>query len=287
MLSTLLLLGLLLGLLGLRLLAAPTGEGIRIPLAAGPDGSAYVAAAGRGLVQLDSSGGARVLGALPTSSPRSLAFGLGFLLGADDGLFTSPDGRTWKRAAVPGRGFLAVAASGGRLAAAAWAGGLWLSDDAGAAWRRTELPAGFEEVTSISLGSLPGEPDLAGSLTGVAVSAGGAWLKGEGIGGRVTALDRGGGDGLVAGTWDGRLYTSSLGTDWARVRTYPAGIWAYSAQDRAAATTEGLETPAGRSLPGSEVTALAYSDGTLYAAVAGSGVLVRSADGGWRRALQL
>jgi len=136
--SALVLFALVCGVLALRLLAAPSGNGIRLALAPGPSGTAYLAAPGHGLLQLDVLGKSRRVGPLPTTSPRALATGSALILGADDGVFISYDGVRWAKAPIPGGHFLTVAAAGTRLAAASCAGGLAIGAvlDAGAGGRR-------------------------------------------------------------------------------------------------------------------------------------------------------
>ena len=269
--------------LAVRLLAAPTGAGIRFALAPGPGGTAYLADAGAGLLRLGQDGRSTTLGPLPTGSPRSLAVGTAMLLGADDGAFVSYDGVHWRRAPLPGGRFLAVAADGPRLAAASWGGGLWVSADAGGAWLKASLPA-QEEVTGISLG----RPDLASTLLGVLTSSdgGASWSAVAGLPARMTSVERGAGR-LYATAWRGELYASTDGAGWERAATRAAGIWTYSPAAGALATTDGLDVGGGTQLRGSEVTALAYGGGPLFAGVAGTGVLVSSAGGGWRTAFKL
>ena len=257
---------------GLRLLAAPSGDSIRAAVAPAPRGSAYQAS-GSELLLLDASGARHRVGPLPTSSPLALAAGSKLVLGAADGVFTSDNGAVWSRASVPGRHFLSVAASGDRLAAASWAGGLWLSDDAGTSWRRSPLPAGDLEVSSISLG----QPDLLATLLGLLESSdrGRTWTRVPGLPGRMTAVDRNGPD-LVAGAWRGQTYRSQ-GAGWEPLDSRRAGIWAVSASAGAEATTDGLYQHGVRILAGREVTALIVSGTTLFAFEAGGKVSILKA----------
>lgn len=257
--------------LGLRLLAAPGGDSIRAAVAPAPDGRAYEATAA-GVLNLVGPGAERsALGRLPTRSPLALAAGDVILLGAADGLFIRTSGGSWRRAPVPGRHFLAVAASGSRLAAASWAGKLWLSDDSGAGWRAATLPASATEVTAISLGS----PDAVGTLTGVLTSVDGgiSWTSAEGVPGRITALDRQG-SALLAAAWDGRLYGNRPGAPWSPEGVAPAGVWALSAPAGAVATIAGLQLAGINRLPGREVSGLVLSAGNLYAFEPGGAVTV-------------
>jgi hypothetical protein len=270
--------------LGLRLAAAPSGAGYRLAMAAAPAGGLYLADGHGHLLLLDQAG--RVAGrfALPTASPLALAAGDTLVLGADDGVFVSPDsGRSWKRAAPTGRRFLAVAALGPHLAAAAWAGVMWVSNDAGSTWQRSQLPAEATEIESIAFGSQGGA--TAGSLTGILTSAdsGLTWLRQPGPA-RVTSVGWQGAAAFAA-TWDGRLFEARAG-DWRESGRLPAGVWAYEPGQQAAATVSGLYLGGRQSLAGREVVAFADSDGVLYAGLAG-GMVEASGDGrAWHRVFQ-
>lgn len=265
------LLGVTLAALGLRLLAAPSGESIRAAVAPAPAGSAYEATANRGLVLVGPGGERRTVASLPTRSPLALAAGDILVLGAADGVFTSEAGAGWARAALPGNHFLAVATRRERVAAASWAGGLWLSDDRGRTWRRSPLPEGDIEVTSISLG----DTDLVGTLLGVLSShdGGASWTQAVGVPGRITAVDRDG-EALMAAAWAGKTYRSDSAAGWRTGAGRRPGIWAISARANAVATTDGLYLRGVRRLRGREVTGLAFSDRYLYAFQAGGGVSV-------------
>ena len=271
--------------LGLRLAAAPSGAGYRLAMAAAPAGALYLADGHGHLLLLDEAGRIGARFGLPSATPLALAAGDALVLGADEGVFVSPDsGRSWKRAAPTGRRFLAVAAQGRHLAAAAWAGAMWVSGDAGSTWQRAQLPAEATEVESIAFGAQGGA--IAGALTGILTSmdSGLTWLRQPGAPARVTSVGWQGAAGFAA-TWDGRLL-ESRGGDWRESGRLPAGVWAYDPGQQAAATVGGLYLGGRQALGGREVVAFADSDGVLYAGLAG-GAVEASGDGrAWHRVFQ-
>src|SRR5579859_7559343 len=107
-LAVALLLAVALAGLAVRVLSAPEPGGYRMAMAAAPGGGAYLADRDGSLLKIDGRG-ARVVSRLPGGRALDLASqGDRLLLGAEDGLFVSSDGGLrWKRAPVPGRGFLA------------------------------------------------------------------------------------------------------------------------------------------------------------------------------------
>ena len=257
------------GMLAARQVTSPTSQGYRVAIAAGPGGSLY-AAGPEGLTVIHpdgTSGGAR-----PAPAAISMAAsGRLILVGADGGLYLSRDeGRSWKRAGVGTGRFLAVAASGRTLVAGAWAGSLFSSVDAGATWRRVEVPGGPAEFESITVA---GPIALAATETGMLASTDGArtWTWLSGLPDRMTAVAAEPAGGFVAGDWRGRLYQSPDGVSWTRAADLGRGVWAIDGGW--AATVSGLYDLAsgawaGPPFEGVEVTALAGGDGHLYAAVA-------------------
>ena len=265
------------GMLLTRLVAAPTGAGIRPVMAAATGGGLFVATA-TALHLRSPDGSDRVVGALPATDPLSLAaLNQTLVLGSGPGLHISHDGgRSWRAAAgVAGRRFLAVAAAPGMLAAAAWGDRLWVSRDGGGTWSAALLPPGDTEVESLSLGA---GVSMAATLLGVLAStdSGATWRHVPGTGDRMTAVSQSSGGTYAAG-WRGDVYRYSAGV-FTPLRVLGAAVWQVIGDAPLAATTTGLFDGAASvpgPLAGREVTGLASSAGWDYALVAGGRLYTR------------
>ncbi len=266
-------------LVAARLVAAPSAEGLRTPLAPAPGGLAY-AAAGGGLRLLGPAGEVERRGRLPGGLPLALAaFGDSLLLATDAGLQASGDGgRTWRR--VRGGRFTAVAEFGPEAWAAAWAGPLWHSGDGGLTWSPEPVPAADTEVEMLSAGPAG---VFAATLGGLLERRDGGWRRVPGSPGRVMALDQSAGS-LQVAAWSGALYTVAEGGLRPGGATGGSGTWGLAGP--AAATTQGLFVGASRvpALGGAEFTGVAASGSNLYAARA-RGPVYASAGQGWRPVL--
>lgn len=264
-------------LLAARLGSAPSGDGYRHALAAGPAGTAYAVEGDRAL-SLGPYGGVRRVGTTRGDSPLALsADGDRLLLGTDRGLQASEDGgRAWRRVGPPGH-YPAVLREGDLLLAGDWSRGLEVSADAGRTWQRRRLPASNEVL---ALADARGAW-YAATLTGLVASPD-RGLNWEPVPGteRASALEAAGGV-VTVGTWRGRV--ARVGDAGAGPpRQVGGGVWALSGQ--LVATTAGLAGTADPRLARAEVTALVASGPARYAGVA-RGPLYRSLDAGatWQR----
>lgn len=269
------------GLLLARIGAAPTAQGYRHAIAAGPGGTLYAAEQGR-LLQVVPQGGVKPLGATGPASPLALAAEGGrLLLGTDSGVSVSVDGgASWRSAPVPPGRYPAVWLSGTTMVAGQWAGRIWRSGDAGASWASMGSPGGGEyQAFAESQGNL-----YAATLTGVLRSPDGMTWESTGLPSRVTALSASPG-GLLAGDWRGDLYSLDLPGPPRRVQSTGAGVWALSGS--LMATTDGIRGGPAVGLRGKEISALVSAGPVLYAGVA-RGPVLDSTDGGltWRTVLE-
>ena len=277
-LATLLMLGLVL----LRELTGPSGDGYWAAMAPAPGGGVYLADKGHLELRLvQPSGSWRRLGApLPDVLYRALAAdGPNLLLATEGHLYPSNDlGGHW-RPAIAGR-FTAVAVRGSFELAAAWAQGLYYSEDAGAHWARAAVPAGDTEFESVLASG------YAATLLGLLRSTDGGltWTPVPGIPDRVTAVDDSQGQ-VRAGDWRGRVwsYDPAAGTV-TRVAAYTGGV--ESLAGPVVATTGGPVPDRPGPLHGREVTRVVATASGYFAAVA-VGPLYHSADGlSWTLAYQ-
>lgn len=268
------------GLVFLREATSPSGEGYWKAMAAAPGGDLYLADEGHHELRLIHHGGGWTrLASTPAGIYRALAAdGPNLLLATEGRLYQSNDtGDRW-HPVLSGR-FTAVAVMGSHEVAGAWAQGLYVSDDAGASWRKAAVPAGdteFEEIV----------PDYAATLLGLLHSADGGrtWIRESGLPDRVTSVDRGA---LEVGDWRGNVWITNP-PRWSKAASLPGGVWSVVAG--IAATTSGLYTLDGHQiggpLKGREVTRLVLSGGFYFAAAA-RGPLYFSGDGlGWSLAYQ-
>ncbi len=275
------------GLLFLRFATSPTGAGFLTALAPAPGAGLYLADDARARLVEIGPNGSRTVGAIPAGAYRSLAADAlgGLLLGTDGGLYVSEDaGATWRRTIEGGR-FTAVAIGPTSWLAAAWNQGLYLSIDRGATWTMASVPAGDLQFEGVV-------PGFAATLLGLLHSADGGrtWARLPGSGDRMTAVSLTGdaADPVRAGDWYGRLWRYRAGRlTVAGSSCSGGGIWSLAGQ--VVAGTEGLCPKPGSGAPdlaGREVTRVVDSGGTYYAAVA-RGAIFTSGDGvGWRLAYQ-
>jgi hypothetical protein len=276
---------LMFGLVFLREATSPSGAGYWTAMAAASNGDLYLAdEVHRELRLIHRSGGWERLAAVPPGIFRALAAdGPNLLLATEGKLYVSGDTGAHWRAALPGR-FTAVSIQGTDELAGAWSNALYVSHDTGHTWAKATIPPGDTQFEAII-------PGVAATLLGVLESQDGGrtWVRSTELPDRMTALDQGSRE---AADWRGHVWTqlepvARVGGRWFQLETVPGGVW--SLANGVVATTQGIYIagrPVGGPLKGREVTRIALS-GLTYWAAAARGPLYVSTDGtNWRLAYQ-